>query len=126
MRLLLDTHALIWWVGDDPHLGALAREAIASADNEVLVSSASIWEIGIKQKKGMLDAPNDLVAVAKRSFIEMPITFLHAEQAGMLPRHHDDPFDRMLVAQAQMEGLIIVTADAALRRYGVRTMAAGE
>ena len=126
MRLLLDTHALIWWVGDDSHLGASAREAVASPENDVFVSPASVWEIGIKQKKGMLEAPDDLVAVAERSFIEMPITFRHAEQAGMLPRHHDDPFDRMLVAQAQAEGLTIVTADAAIRRYGVRTMPADE
>ena len=126
MRLLLDTHALIWWVGDDSHLGALAREAIASPENDVFVSPASIWEIGIKQKKGMLEAPDDLVAAAERSFIEVPITFRHAEQAGMLPRHHDDPFDRMLIAQAQAEGLTIVTADAAIRRYGVWTMPADE
>ena len=126
MRLLLDTHALIWWVGDDSRLGALAREAIASSENDVFASPASIWEIGIKQKKGLLEAPYDLVAIAKGSFIEMPITFLHAEQAGALPRHHDDPFDRMLVAQAQAEGLTIVTADAGLWRYGVRTMPADE
>ena len=74
MRLLLDTHALIWWIGDDSRLGALAREAIASSENDVFASPASIWEIGIKQKKGLLEAPYDLVAIAKRSFIEMPIT----------------------------------------------------
>ena len=126
MRLLLDTHALIWWVGDDSRLGALAREAVASPENDVFASPASVWEIGIKQKKGMLEAPHDLVAIAMRAFIEMPITFLHAERAGALPRHHDDPFDRMLVAQAQAEGLTIVTADAAIKRYGVPTMAADE
>ncbi len=127
MRLLLDSHTLLWWFWHSPPLGTLADNAIRSPDNEVLVSAASIWELAIKQASGKLAAPENLIALCeKEGFHLLPIQPFHAERAGGLPPHHRDPFDRMLVAQAQAEGLTIVTADAALRRYGVRTMAAGE
>ena len=127
MRLLLDSHTLLWSLGDVPRLGEVAREAIRSPENEVFVSAVSMWELGVKRRKGQLDAPDDLVSIVEqRGFTPLPLSLFHAEQAASLPMHHRDPFDRMLVAQAQMEGVIIVTADAALRRYGVRTMAAGE
>ena len=91
------------------------------------MSVASIWELAIKRATGKLTISQDVAAACqKEHFMLVPIEPFHAEQAASLPMHHRDPFDRMLVAQAQMEGLIIVTADAALRRYGVRTMAAGE
>ena len=127
MRLLLDSHTLLWSLGDVPRLGEVAREAIRSLENEVFVSAVSMWELGVKRRKGQLDAPDDLVSIVEqRGFTPLPLSLFHAEQATNLPMHHRDPFDRMLVAQAQAEGLTIVTTDDALQRYGVRTMAAGE
>ena len=126
MRLLLDTHALLWTLRNDPALGPSARHAIASKRNEVFVSAVSVWEIAIKRARERLDVPNHLLEeITEIGLRELPITSFHAEQAGALPLIHRDPFDRMLIAQAQAEGLILVTADAAIARYGVRTMAAG-
>ena len=89
-------------------------------------SAVSVWEIAIKRSRGKMDAPENLLeAIANTNFRELPITGFHAEEAGSLPPIHRDPFDRMLVAQARAEGLTIVTADAAIARYGVRAMAAG-
>ena len=121
MRLLLDTHAFLWWLDDNPKLGAEAREAIASPSSTVYISSASIWEISIKVKIGKLEiASPDLVQEIEAShFIHLPIEAHHAWLAGSLPRHHDDPFDRMLLAQAQSEELVLVTRDPALQGYGV-------
>ena len=122
-RLLLDTHAFLWWLADDPHLGRRARTRIADAGNQVFVSAATGWEISIKKGLGKLVAPDDLDAVVEEEgFTHLPISFFHGEQAGALPDHHKDPFDRMLVAQAQAEGLVIVTRDPAIHRYGVRTL----
>jgi PIN domain nuclease of toxin-antitoxin system len=125
-RLLLDTHALLWWLGDDKQLGTQARAAIGDERNLVCVSAATGWEIAVKRALGKLDAPNNLDAlVEEEGFVHLPITFFHGEQAGALPRHHADPFDRMLVAQAQAEGLVIVTSDENIPKYGVRVMDAG-
>ena len=125
-RLLLDTHVLIWAVENSPRLGADAREIITDPGNEVFVSAATIWEIAIKRALGKLSFPSDVGDTVRRDgFTELPVTFHHAEQAGGLPRHHGDLFDRMLVAQAQAEGLIIVTEDPIIPRYGVRTVRAG-
>jgi PIN domain nuclease of toxin-antitoxin system len=122
-RILLDTHALLWWLADDPALGAAAREIVAEPRNEVLVSAASIWEIGIKKKKGLLEVPDDLEALVEDAgFGKLPITLFHAQQAGSLPEIHRDPFDRMLVAQSQAEGLELLTADEAIPRYVVRVI----
>ena len=124
-RLLVDTHVLLWALGGDPNLGDDARQALADPRNDVFVSAVSIWEIAIKRALGKLKIPSHLATVVEAAgFSELPVTFFHAEQAGSLPRHHGDPFDRMLVAQAQAEGLILVTADANIPRYAVRTMAA--
>ena len=124
-RLLLDTHTLLWWLEDSPKLDEAAYQAIADPRNEVFVSAASLWEIAIKQMLGKLRAPDHLGAtVTREGFVEIPVSFFHAEQAGKLPLLHKDPFDRMLVAQAQAEGLSIITRDANIPRYGVRTMAA--
>lgn len=125
--LLLDTHALLWWLADDPHMGDAARDAIADGERRVLVSAASAWEIAIKRALGKLDAPADLAAAVEDASLEpLPITLEHATAAGALPRHHDDPFDRMLVAQAQLEHLIVVTADARFADYGVAVMPADD
>ena len=123
MRLLLDTHTLLWWIKDDPTLDTQAREAINDPNNEVFVSAASVWEIAIKRSRGRLEAPNDLdTQIDRARFVRLPITFDHAEQAGRLPLHHRDPFDRMLVAQAQIEDLVMVTRDRFIPRYAVETL----
>jgi PIN domain nuclease of toxin-antitoxin system len=125
LRLLLDTHALIWILTADRALRDEAREAIEEPGNVVGVSAASAWEIEVKRAIGKLDAPRDLVKqVADARFIPLPITLDHGIAAGRLPLHHRDPFDRMLIAQAQLEGLTIVTRDPRFEPYPVATMAA--
>ena len=124
MRLLLDTHALLWWLaGTDLAVGT--QEAIADPGNYVAVSAASGWEISIKQALGKLDAPDDLEQqVGASGFMPMPISIAHGLAAGRLPRHHDDPFDRMLIAQAQIAGLTIVTRDKRFSDYAVDVLPA--
>lgn len=125
MRLLLDTHALLWSLTEPRKLRGGTRAALADAHNDVFVSAVSGWEIAVKRALGKLEAPDDLEAgVRQQGFLPLDLTFRHAEQAGALPPHHGDPFDRMLVAQAQVEGLVVVTRDARISLYGIRTMAA--
>lgn len=125
MELLLDTHVLLWWLARDPTLGERAREAISSPDSIVAVSVASAWEIAIKRAIGKLDTPADLEhQLRHHRFTVLPIRLPHALRAGELPPYHADPFDRMLVAQAELEELTIVTRDPVLGRYGVATLAA--
>jgi PIN domain nuclease of toxin-antitoxin system len=125
VRLLLDTHALLWWLADSPVLSIEARTAIANADNLVAVSAATAWEISIKRSLGKLDAPDDLEEQLDASgFIALPITLADGIAAGRLPRHHDDPFDRMLVAQAQNRGLTIISRDQRLALYGIERLPA--
>lgn len=120
MNLLLDTHALLWWLADDRELSREASSAISDARNEVFVSAATAWEIAIKRAMGKLAAPaNLLAAIAAGGFQELPITLAHALAAGELPPHHADPFDRMLVAQAKLEGLTLVTRDQRLAAYQI-------
>lgn len=121
MRYLLDTHILIWWVDDDPKLRAEIRQIVGDPDHEVVVSAASLWEAAIKRAIGKLrfDTTELRGALCRGQIGVLPITAEHALAAGDLPRHHDDPFDRMLVAQAIAEGLTIVTRDARLRAYQV-------
>ena len=127
MKLLLDSHILLWSLMEVHRLGAHIRDAIASPANEVFVSAVSMWELAVKREKGKLHAPDDLVSIVqRRGFTPLPLSLSHAEQAAMLPVYHRDPFDRMLVAQAQAEGLILVTQDARVRRYGIRTMSPDE
>lgn len=122
-RLLLDTHVLLWWLSDDPQLGQSARQAIADPRNDVYISAASTWEISIKRSLGKLSAPEDMDSIIdNEGFDKLPISLFHGDQAGMLPGHHKDPFDRMLIAQAQSEGLVIVTNDEKIIRYGIRIM----
>ncbi|WP_235864442.1 type II toxin-antitoxin system VapC family toxin [Pseudomonas migulae] len=121
----MDTHAFLWWLSDDSSLGEDARQMIGEPRNQVLVSAASIWEISIKQAKGMLEAPEDLEALVEdEGFTKLPISLFHGQQAGKLPEIHRDPFDRMLIAQAQAEGLELVTADGIIPQYGVRVVSA--
>ena len=125
MRLLLDTHALLWALAQPRRLSARARAAIASADSEVFVSAASAWEIAIKRAIGKLTAPADLEAILDQTGIErLPITVSHALAAGALPLIHSDPFDRMLVAQARIEGLTLVTRDPHIAAYDVAVLQA--
>ncbi len=124
MRLLLDTHALLWWLADEG-LAARARDAIADPANMVVVSAASAWEISIKKALGKLTAPDDLARqVDVGGFTPLAISIAHGIAAGQLPRHHDDPFDRMLIAQAVEEGLTIVTRDKRFEDYGVALLPA--
>lgn len=121
MRLLLDTHALLWWAADDKRLKRAERDAIKNEDAIVWVSAASIWEISTKRSLGRieLDADDLEHELARSNFLELPIAWRHAENAGSLPRHHDDPFDRMLIAQAQAEQLVLVSYDPAFRDYDI-------
>ena len=118
--LLLDTHALLWWRGDFERLGSAAREAIEDPSLPVRFSAASIWEIAIKQGRGRLEVPPDLLATMEgRGFAELPVRSGHGLRAGALPLHHADLFDRMIVAQAQSEGLTVVTSDKRIAAYDV-------
>ncbi len=122
MNLLLDTHVFLWWSSDDRRLTAPARAAIERDNAGVYVSAASAWEIAIKAARGKLK-PRDLDVAAEieaGGFIELPLSARHAREAGRLPRHHADPFDRMLVAQTRVEGLTLVTHDPLLAHYDVR------
>ena len=121
MKLLLDSHAFLWWLAEDPKLGAEARQAVAAPSSVIHVSAATVWELSIKAALGKLDLDGaDLVEeIEENDFLELPMTARHSLAAAALPRHHEDPFDRMLIAQARIEGLTIVTRDSAFRQYGV-------
>lgn len=121
MKLLLDSHAFLWWLAEDPKLSDGARQAVADPSSVVHVSAATVWELSIKASLGKLDLDGaDLVEeIQENTFLELPMTARHSQAAATLPRHHDDPFDRMLIAQARIEGLTIVTRDPAFRAYGV-------
>lgn len=123
MILLLDAHALLWWLADDPTMSRSGRAAIEDPANDVIVSAASVWEIEIKRALGELTAPDGLVdAVHAASLGTVPITAADAEHAGRLPPHHRDPFDRMLVAQALRLGAVIVSRDADFAPYGIQLL----
>ena len=125
MNLLLDTHILLWWLDDSPELLPSAIEAIASGDNPAFVSAATIWEIVIKRALGKLDVPDDFQEVLEQQpFRHLEITSAHAFQVGSLPMFHRDPFDRLLVAQCQIEGLTLITRDPDIKRYDVSILQA--
>jgi PIN domain nuclease of toxin-antitoxin system len=118
-RLLLDTHVFLWWRANDRRLTAPVRRAIASAD-VVFVSAASAWEAAIKIKLGRLSIPDTMESgVEESGFEKLPILFSHAEASGTLPAHHQDPFDRMLIAQALVENLTLVSHDRRMADYDV-------
>lgn len=118
MRVLLDTHVLLWAVLNDPRLTKAQAQAISQG--EVYLSSATIWEIGIKRAIGKLDVPEDLFEVAVDAGCRpLPISWTHVEAAAALPQHHSDPFDRMLIAQALCEGLTLASSDSKLVVYDV-------
>jgi PIN domain nuclease of toxin-antitoxin system len=121
MRLLLDTHVRIWACGAPERLSEAAREVLAEPQNDVFVSAASAWEIAIKRTLGRLNFPVDRFdgVLREMGFTELPMSVAHALAAGNLPGHHDDPFDRMLLAQARLEGLTLLSNDAAMSRYDV-------
>ena len=119
MKLLLDSHVILWWVRDDRRLGREARQAIAGAE-VVWVSTVSGWELAMKIAKGRLRIAEPLrVTVVADHFTELKLTLRHTEELERLPMHHGDPHDRMLVAQARVEGATIVTHDRALEAYGI-------
>ena len=125
MRVLLDTHAFLWWLDGDRRLASRARKLIADRTTEVLLSAASVWEIATKFRLGKLPGAADVAAdvpacMASQDFRALDITVLHAQRAGSLPGPHRDPFDRMLIAQSQMEGLPLVSCEAVFDAYGVR------
>ena len=125
MRLLLDSHVLIWAVGDDPALDSSVRLLITNSENDVFVSAASIWELAIKRAAGRLRLPETFLETVKATRFEMlAVRAEHAWTVGSLPPHHRDPFDRLLVAQAQLEQLTIVTRDPLISRYDVSLLPA--
>ena len=124
MRLLLDTHAFLWWVADDPALSASARTAIAEPANQVHVSAATAWEITTRYRIGKLPAAGLVAAdvareIAAEGFAELAVTVRHAQHAGAIPGPHKDPFDRMLIAQALAEAMTLVSNESLFDGYGV-------
>jgi PIN domain nuclease of toxin-antitoxin system len=127
LRALLDTHALIWWLSDDPSLSQTIRGIIADTDNTLVVSAASAWELAIKYQQGKLRKVADLVSdfsgrIDREGFQLLPISAEHGIRAGLLPGPHKDPFDRMLIAQSQAESMPIITNEAVFEAYGVRRL----
>jgi len=127
MRALLDTHTLLWWILDDPALPRAARETIAETGNTMLVSAASAWELAIKFRLGKLPKAADLVSnfsseMEHEGFHVLPVSAEHGIRAGLLPGPHNDPFDRMLIAQSQAENMPIISNEAIFESYGVRRL----
>jgi len=126
VRFLLDTHALLWWLFDDPQLSTKARGVLMDRSNAVFVSSASAWEIATKYRLGKLNSAAPLVRdmpgwIVQAGFSELPISLAHAERAGSWPQPHRDPFDRMLAAQSILDGLPLITRDDAIAQFGTAT-----
>lgn len=124
MEILLDTHALVWWMVESPRLSRRAAATFSDPNNRIVVSAVVAWELAVKVNAGKIHPPSFISkleeAVAQQALAELPITLEHAVRGGLLPLHHRDPFDRLLVAQAQSLKLPILSADAALDDYDVR------
>ncbi|MBL8230510.1 MAG: type II toxin-antitoxin system VapC family toxin [Bryobacterales bacterium] len=119
MKILLDTHLILWWCANHPSLSEQARTLISDPGNTVFVSAVSLWEIWLKVSLGKLRLPANFESqLAAEQFENLPMTAAQTRQVSLLPWHHRDPFDRMLVAQAQRENLVLLTADSIIRRYG--------
>ena len=120
MNLCLDTHILLWWLDDNPSLSKKGKTVIADTNNLIILSAAVIWEMRIKQALGKLEIAANFYTVLKQQGFEMlPISSDHAYAVGDLPMYHRDPFDRMILAQAKLENLTIVTHDAIFHKYGI-------
>lgn len=120
MRILIDTHVFLWWDRQQRHLSRPLQAAIADETNDIFLSAASVWEIAIKRTLGKLSFGRSIVAAASELGFEiLPVSGSHAERAGGLPRHHDDPFDRLIIAQASLEKMVLGTQDRLMRPYGV-------
>jgi len=120
MNLLLDTHVVLWWLDDYPSLSKKARMSISDGKNSVFVSAAVVWEIEIKKALGKLEIPSNFrQTLAQQAFEMLPVTVEHAYAVGDLPTYHRDPFDRMLIAQARVEGFTVVTRDTIFGRYKI-------
>jgi PIN domain nuclease of toxin-antitoxin system len=120
MRLLADTHAALWLLGEDRRLSRRADELLTDAGNDVLLSAAVVWEVAIKRSLGKLDAPDGFAQqLLENGALALPISIDHARAVRSLPWHHCDPFDRLLVAQATLEDAVVVSNDNRLRSYGV-------
>ena len=127
LNLLIDTHALLWWAVEDSQLSLTASNAMRNESNEVYVSAATAWEIATKHRLGKLPEADELAIdiqryMASQNFLELPVTISDAQRAGSLPGHHRDPFDRMLIAQAMAEDLVLVSNETLFDRYGVRRL----
>ena len=121
MKLLLDTHILLWWLTQDRKLSQTETAIITDPDNLIFVSAATAWEIAVKKMIGKLSAPDDLsAALAANDFFELPISIEHTQKLYQLPLHHHDPFDRMLIVQAMSEDLTLMTRDAKIALYGIK------
>ena len=125
MSYLLDTHTLLWWLDENPMLSTEATTIISSPQNIIFVSAVSAWEISIKKAIGKLEAPDNLEeAIAYNNFIPLEITIKDGNLAGKLPNYHNDPFDRMLIAQAMNNNLTLITRDSKIPQYQVKTILA--
>jgi PIN domain nuclease of toxin-antitoxin system len=123
LKLLLDTHILIWWLATDSKLSSTEINIITDPDNIIFVSAATSWEIAVKKMIGKLDAPDDLpTALAANDFLELPITIKHTQYLYQLPPHHNDPFDRIMIAQAISDSLVFLTRDSKVLLYPVKTL----
>ena len=123
--MLLDTNALLWSLLEKQRLSPSTLDAIGDEANDVFVSVVSVWEVEIKRAKGRLHVPLEIEpTLTAQRFRSLPVTLRHAQAVESLPRHHRDPFDRMLVVQAQLEGMTLVTSDRTMRRYPIATMPA--
>ena len=120
MAYLLDTHILLWWFDASPKLSKEVEAVIRSGVDRILVSSVSTWEIAIKRALGKLRVPDEIFGLVPRDgFLELPITIKHTRALLQLPAHHQDPFDRLLIAQAQSEELVLITSDHLFQKYNV-------
>lgn len=127
MRALLDTHAFLWWITDDPRLPPRVRGIIGDGENKLYLSAASGWEMAIKARIGKLELPGSLESfiseqLAANEIIPLPVQMIHALHVYNLPEYHRDPFDRLLIAQGMLENLYILTADQEIARYPVKTI----
>jgi PIN domain nuclease of toxin-antitoxin system len=121
LKLLLDTHAALWWLSEDERFAEATADQITDETNQVLLSAVVVWEVAIKRSLGKLEAPEDFASTLLDAGLQpLPVSLEHAAAVEQLPWHHRDPFDRILVAQASVEGAALVSHDEALRPYGVQ------